>query len=230
MNALEKIYNQIKEKGNIVVTSHRCANIFEEGVANFRVFICVSIDCLTSYNPYNNESLVLTLKVQRYGVVENWIEMKKSSIKDGGFGVFALRDFSPDELITVYLGEKVNYTYHFKDIVGLHKISCDNSFQEEYWFGHRLNHCSDKRKNVEMRSNYLLCASTKIKAGDELFCDYNRDCFCKVCKNDRHLSMQDFPTIAKCINCQGKKRCFKMCDCCHHFMCSKCYDNFQIKS
>ncbi len=71
---------------------------------------------------------------------------------------------------------------------------------------------------------------SKQRKRDTILWDYNWDCFCKVCKNDRHLSMQDFPTIAKCVNCQGKKRCFKMCDCCHHFMCSKCYDNFQIKS
>jgi len=33
--------------------------------------------------------------------------MKKSSIEGAGFGVFALRDFSPNEFITIYLGEKI---------------------------------------------------------------------------------------------------------------------------
>jgi hypothetical protein len=45
--------------------------MFEEGVTNFCVFVSVSIDCLTRYNPYEKKSLVVTLKVEKDGVVEN---------------------------------------------------------------------------------------------------------------------------------------------------------------
>jgi len=99
MNILEQIYNKVKDKHDFAKTSRRCANMFEEGVSNFCVFVSVSIDCLTRYNPYKTKSLVVTLKVEKDGVVENWLEMKKSSIKGAGFGVFALRDFSPNEFI-----------------------------------------------------------------------------------------------------------------------------------
>ena len=67
--------------------------MFEEGVTNFCVFVSVSIDCLTRYNPYEKKSLVVTLKVEKDGVVEKWFEMKKSSIEGAGFGVFVLREF-----------------------------------------------------------------------------------------------------------------------------------------
>jgi hypothetical protein len=116
----------------------------------------------------------------------------------------------------------------YKDIVSLPKISISNGFQEEYWLGHRMNHCSGK-KNVEMRGNHVLCATKKIKAGDELFWDYNHHCFCRVCKKYELLLTQELPTIVKCSNCQERKRCFKMCDCCKKFMCSSCHNNFQIK-
>ncbi len=171
MNVLEEIYNKVKDKGNFAVTSQRCTNMFEEGVTNFHVFISVSIDCLTGYNPYDNEPLVITFKVEKDGVMENWLEMRKSSVEGGGFGVFALCDFFPKELITVYLGEKIYYTYMYKDIISLPKISINNGFQEDYWLGHRMNHCSGRTKNVETRGNHVLCATEKNKAGDELFWD-----------------------------------------------------------
>jgi len=142
--------------------------MFKEGVTNFRVFVSVSIDCLTRYNPYENKSLAVTLKVEKDGVVENWLEMRKSSIEGAGFGVFALRDFTPKEFITIYLGEKIDYTYMYKHLVSLPNISINNGFKEEYWLGHRMNHCSGKMKNVEIRDSYVLCTSKKIKAGDEL--------------------------------------------------------------
>jgi hypothetical protein len=155
--------------------------------------------------------------------------MKKSSIEGAGFGVFALHDFSPKEFITVYLGEKINYTYMYKDIVSLPNISINNGFQEEYWLGHRMNHCSGRMKNVETRDNYILHATKKIKAGDELFLDYNRDCFCRVCKKHAFFITQELPAFAKCSNCEGKKKCFKMCENCKNFMCPSCYNNCQIK-
>ena len=61
MNILEQIYNKVKDKHDFAKTSQSCTNMFEEGVTNFRVFVSVSIDCLTRYNPYKNKSLVVTL-------------------------------------------------------------------------------------------------------------------------------------------------------------------------
>jgi hypothetical protein len=203
--------------------------MFQEGVTDFRVFVSVSIDCLTRYNPYENKLLVVTLKVEKDCVNENWLEIKKSSIEGAGFGVFVLRDFSPKEFITVYFGEKIDYTYMYKDLMRLPNISINNGFQEEYWLGHRMNHCSGKMKNVEIRDNYVLCASKKIKAGDELFWDYNRDCFCRVCKKDAFSLTQEISTFDKCSHCQIKKRCFRLCEKCKNFMCPSCYNNFQIK-
>jgi hypothetical protein len=139
--------------------------------------------------------------VEKDGVVENWLEMKKSSIEGGGFGVFALCVFSPKEFIAIYLGETIDYTYMCKDIMSLSKIYINNGFQEEYWLDHRMNHCSGRKKNVETRDNHVLHATKKIKAGDELFWDYNHDCFCRVCKKYKLLLTQELPTFAKCRNC-----------------------------
>jgi len=47
--------------------------------------------------------------------------------------------------------------------MSLPNISINNGFQEEYWLGHRMNHCSGKMKNVEIRQSYVLCASKKSK-------------------------------------------------------------------
>jgi len=198
MNILEEIYNKVKDKDDFAKTSPRCANMFEEGVTNVCVFVSVSIDCLTRYNPYESKSLAVTLKVEKDGLVENWLEMKKSSIEGAGFGGFALRDFSPKEFITVYLGEKIDYTYMYKYLVSLPNISINNGFQEEYWLGHRMNYCSGRKKNVETRDNYILHATKKIKAGDELFWDYNRDCFCRVFKKDAFFLTQEISTFDKC--------------------------------
>jgi len=44
--------------------------MFKEGVTNFCVFVSFSIDCLTRYNPYENKLLVVTLKVEKDGVVK----------------------------------------------------------------------------------------------------------------------------------------------------------------
>jgi hypothetical protein len=48
------------------------------------------IDKNHRYNLYENKSLVVTLKVEKDGVVENWLEMKKSSIKGAGLVYYHL--------------------------------------------------------------------------------------------------------------------------------------------
>jgi hypothetical protein len=46
-----------------------------------------------------------------------------------------------------------------------------------------MNHCSSRKKNVEMRGNHVLHTTKKIKAGDELFWDYNLIVFAVFAKN-----------------------------------------------
>jgi hypothetical protein len=137
--------------------------------------------------------------------------------------------FFPKSLLLFIWVKRSKYTYMYKDIISLPKISINFGFQEEYWFGHRMNHCSGKKKNVETRGNHVLNATKKIKAGEEVFLDYNRDCFCRVCKKYELLLTQELPTFAKCSNCQERKRCFKMYEICKKFMCPSCYDYYQIK-
>ena len=57
---------------------------------------------MTAYDPYKNESLVMTLNIEKNGQIEKWLEIKKSSLIAGGFGVFAVHDFSAKEFVTVY--------------------------------------------------------------------------------------------------------------------------------
>jgi len=42
---------------------------------NFCVFISISIPIFTAYDPNNNESLVMTLNVEKNGQIEKWLEM-----------------------------------------------------------------------------------------------------------------------------------------------------------
>jgi hypothetical protein len=102
MNKLERIYNEVKEKGDIVKTSLICSNFFIQTNYNFHVFISISISIMMQYDPYENEPLVMTLNVEKNSKIEKWLEMKKSSIFAGGFGVFALHAFSVNEFVTLY--------------------------------------------------------------------------------------------------------------------------------
>jgi hypothetical protein len=87
--------------------------------------------------------------LKKNGEIEKWLEMKKSSLIAGGFGVFAVHDFSANEFATVYLGNKFDLTYRFRDILALPNNFKTSSFQEEYWFGHRINHGG--KNNLEIK-------------------------------------------------------------------------------
>jgi hypothetical protein len=62
--------------------------------------------------------------------------MKKSTINEIGFVLFALRDFEEDDVITVYLGEKVNtedkVDYVFLDVNGRPKSLEEKGLIQEY--------------------------------------------------------------------------------------------------
>lgn len=228
MNKLEKIFHHVRDPSDNGKTSLICSNLFVVGLFDFRVFIDVSISTMTSYDPYRNDSLVMTLQVDKDGEVERWIEMKKSSVSDGGFGVFACREFRPGEFVTAYLGKKVNTTYTFKDIVGLPQEARKDGFHEEYWFGHRINHGSGSKKNLEIRGNFILRATKKIKVNQELFWDYNRDCYCENCKKLQHFYTNHKIEKQLCSKCKQQKISDKYCTDCNGSLCIDCYDRFQV--
>jgi len=166
MNKLEKIYKEIKEKEDIEKTSIICSNLFIHTDYNFRLFISISIPIMTAYDPYKNESLVITLNVEKNDLIEKWLEMKKSSLIAGGFGVFAIRDFSANEFVSVYLVKKFDLTYRLRDILALPNNFKLSGFQEEYWFGHRINHGNGGKNSLEIKDINVLRATKRIKNGE----------------------------------------------------------------
>ena len=90
MNKLERIYNEVQVHGDIGKTSLICSNLFVKTKSEFRVFISISIPYMMQLDPYKNESLVVTLQVEKNCEIEKWLEMKKSSLIAGGFGVLLL--------------------------------------------------------------------------------------------------------------------------------------------
>ena len=72
-------------------------------------------------------------------------------------------------------------------------------------------------------------ASKNLKKGEELFLDYNRDCFCKECNLWSFFYDNDYPEIGICLNCQIMDKCGKICKNCTGLLCYVCYDKFQIR-
>jgi hypothetical protein len=62
-----------------------------------KVYKEVFIGILESEQPYINKSLSISLIVEQDGLKESWVTMKKSGIRNSGFGVFANRAFAKDE-------------------------------------------------------------------------------------------------------------------------------------
>jgi hypothetical protein len=65
MNKLERIYNEVQVHGDIGKTSLICSNLFIKTNNIFHAFISISIPIMTQYDPYENESLVMTLNVKK---------------------------------------------------------------------------------------------------------------------------------------------------------------------
>jgi hypothetical protein len=192
MNLLECIYLLVRAKGDPNKTSVVCSNLSVESNFPYRVFHDVKIDYLTNLYPYKNNSLQMTLKVQHKDKTVDWVTMKRSSIQNGGFGIFACSSFNVGEFITVYLGETVPLQYRFKDIIAIQPkknwmLSCFKDiiaiqlkkkfgcFHDEYWFAHRINHKSGDVPNCRMNEMGVIRAIKQIGPGDEMFMDYNWD-------------------------------------------------------
>ncbi len=71
------------------------------------VMLKVSAFPITNPSLFQNENLQIKLIVKNQNYYVDWTLMKKSTINQAGFGLFALRDFEVDETISVYLGEEV---------------------------------------------------------------------------------------------------------------------------
>ncbi len=143
---------------------------------------------------YENPSLSITLRVIKDDLEESWLHLRKSSIPNSGFGVFAARSFRKNEFITCYLGDLTDDSegsYVFKKINGLSLSTgnvdnygnCWNCLGKpllvsDHWFAHRIQHGSGGKVNVKISERYVITSLRKITVGEELFMDYNRDCKC----------------------------------------------------
>jgi hypothetical protein len=227
MNQLEEIYNSVSIKGDIPKTSIICRNLSHVTNLPFRVNHDLKIDCITSLDPYKNSSLQITLKIIKDGITSNWVTMKKSSMINGGFGVFASRPFKKGEFITIYLGEETYKEYTFKDIVSIKATPGKFVFHDEYWFVHQINH-NFKGRNCNISQNGIIRAIKNIKVGEEFFWEYNRDCFCNNCKIWINFYNLESLERDKGINFGILSKCSKSCKKCNNHLCFSCYDNFQI--
>lgn len=198
-----------------------------------RVYKVATIDTVEEPNPYENTSFRSKLIVSSGGVELHWLTLKHSSIADSGLGVFAARDFSRFEFITCYLGvfdpHMTNWTYGCNRINVIHENS--GGFEEDYWFGHRIQHGSGKTANVEINSQYMIIAKRRIMVGEELFMDYGRQIFCLKCAKE-----QDFFPLSRTKK-EGAKMCSKcsqliykgrQCVCEKTYFCMDCYDKSQF--
>ena len=88
--------------------------------AQVKIYKSISINPVISMNVYNNPSFHSKLVVSFKGKEHPWLTMKASTIKNGGFGVFAARSFVEGEFVMCYLGvldsEPQDVTYTFKKI------------------------------------------------------------------------------------------------------------------
>jgi hypothetical protein len=100
MNVLEEIYILVRIKENETKTSIICSNLSH--TTEFPCVVFYDVNCLTNLDLYKNKTLKMPLKVMKDGIFIKWLLMKKSSVINGGFGVFALRPFKKGELITFY--------------------------------------------------------------------------------------------------------------------------------
>ena len=123
-----------------------------------------------------------------------WVTVKESGLNDAGYGLFAERNFSKNDVITVYLGYHVDsdvnnpyaidYVPKGKSATGK-RVSVDGGFPEYrqmYLGAHMTNDPNwsvaydvrdESYYNVEFAANLELVATKDIKAGEELYVDYN---------------------------------------------------------
>ncbi len=106
INLLMTVMTSMKPAKNMIVRTEIILKVMEFSIKN-------STLC-------KNMKLKMKLNVKKGNIEIDWIMMKRQSIFEGGFGLLALRDFEEINVITLYLGDKVNteekLVYVFFDI------------------------------------------------------------------------------------------------------------------
>ena len=245
-NDLYEIFNALKEHHDkklvlykkiagisLISKEYLCSNTFMtslDGVVS--VSKGITIDNVVSVNVHENPSFCSTLYVFKNGISTPWLNLKLSSIKNSGLGVFSLRNFKVGEFITAYLGE-VNENSHeeeytFKKINGK-PVNSASGILEDYWFGHRIQHGSGDQVNVTIMAGYEIKTKKDIKIGEELFMDYNRSIVCEKCKVESDFYDRLLKIPKKCNFCENMCLELKKCSNCEAcFICLQCYDKKQI--
>jgi len=152
-NDLSKIFKALKEHHDkklvlykkiagisLISREYLSCNMFITSLVDVvSIFKGITIDNVVSVNVYENPSFCSTLYVFKNGISTPWLNLKLSSIKNSGLGVFSLRNFKVGEFITAYLGEvnknPLDEEYMFKKINGKPANSA-SGLLEDYWFGH----------------------------------------------------------------------------------------------
>jgi hypothetical protein len=191
------------------------------------VFKEITIDNVVSVNVYENPSFCSTLYVFKNGISTPWLNLKLSSIKNSGLGVFSLQKFEVGDFITAYLSEVnknlLNEEYTFKKINGKPVKSASGLF-EDYWFGHRIQHGSGDQVNVTITAGYEIKAKKDIEIDEELFMDYNRYIVCGKFKVESDFYDLCFKKPKKCNLCGNMCLKLKKCGYCEAcFICLQCY-------
>ncbi len=86
MSIIEELYDDIQIKNDIHKTTVLCLRA-KQVVFKIKEF------CVTNSTLYKNDGFNLTMIVKKDDVKYDWIELKKSSIPNSGFGIYALRNF-----------------------------------------------------------------------------------------------------------------------------------------
>jgi hypothetical protein len=88
-----------------IVSSFNC-NVYILSLDSiFKIYQDLHISEVSTLSLYENPSLSITLRVIKDDLEESWLHLRKSSIPNSGFGVFAAQPFRKNEFITCYLGE-----------------------------------------------------------------------------------------------------------------------------
>jgi SET domain-containing protein len=187
---------------------------------------------VVSLNVYENPSFCSTLNVFKNGISTPWLNLKLSSIKNSGLGVFSLRNFKVGEFITDYLGKvsknPLDEEYTFKKI-NRKPVNSASGLLEDYWLGHRIQHESGDQVNVTITAGYEIKAKKEIEIGEELFVDYNRSKVCGKCEAESDFYDLCFKKSKKCNFCGNMRLKLKKCSYCEAcFICLQCYDKKQI--
>jgi hypothetical protein len=226
MSIIEELYEDIKKRNDINKTSVLC-------LRTKQIYFKMKAFRVTNSILYKNEGLNLTMIVKKDDVEFDWIELKKSSIPNSGFGIYALRNFEKDEVVTVYLGDVVQdgerLDYAFGVVNGRPEWVERSGLIREYWLAHRINHGRNDTINVAIGKDYKVIATRKILKGEELFLDYNRDVFCSNCHVESCFA-NNVITNTLCSECNKVQESNKHCEVCLRYICTNCYYKSQIGS